>query len=90
LKRTINSLYKGIKGKGDFFINKENNSSLIFRKSIFSIKDIKKGDKISKSNIDTFRANIGLKANNYFKVLGKKANKNIKKYSPIFKSDILF
>jgi len=88
LKKTINSLHEGIRGNGDFFVNKENNFLLIFRKSIFSIKNIKKGEKISKSNIDTFRASIGLKANNYFKIVGKKANKNIRKYSPIFKSDI--
>ena len=90
LKQTINSLYKGINGKGNFFVNKNNNFSLMFRKSIFSITDIKKGEKISKKNIDTFRANIGLKANNYFKIIGKKINKNIKKYSPIHKGDIFF
>ncbi len=89
LKRNINSLHKGLKGKGDFFINKENNYSFIFRKSIFSVKNIKKGDKFSKRNIDTFRANVGIKANNYFRMIGKKAKKNIKKNTPIFENDII-
>ena len=89
LKKNINSLSKGLKGSGDFFVNKENHSSLIFRKSIFSIKNINKGDKFSKINIDTFRASVGLKANNYFKIIGKKANKNIKKNAPIYIGDII-
>ena len=57
---------------------------MIFRKSIFSTKDIKKGEKFSKENIDTFRGLHGLKANNYFKILGKKSKKNIKKNTPIY------
>ena len=42
----------------------------MFRKSIFSVKNIKKGDKFSKRNIDTFRANVGI-TNNYFRMIGK-------------------
>ena len=61
----------------------------MFRKSIFSVKNIKKGDKFSKRNIDTFRANVGIKAINYFRMIGKKAKKNIKKNTPIFENDII-
>ncbi len=84
LRKTTDSLFKGINSKGNFKINKENKSSLIFRKSIFSIKDIKKGEIINNKNIDTFRSKVGLSADNYFKILGRKSKKNIKKFSPIY------
>ena len=84
LSQLMKSLYKGISSKGNFKYSKTNRSSLIFRKSIFSTKDIKKGEKFSRENIDTFRGLYGLKANNYFKILGKKSKKNIKKNTPIY------
>ena len=48
------------------------------RRSIFAIKDIKKGERFNQLNIDTLRPNIGLPASKYFFVIGKKAKKNIK------------
>jgi sialic acid synthase SpsE len=84
LSKIMKSLYMGISSKGDFKYSKSNRSSLIFRKSIFSTKNIKKGEKFSKENIDTFRGLYGLKANNYFKILGKKSKTNIKKNTPIY------
>ncbi len=51
----------------------------IFRRSIYVVKNIKKGEKFTSSNIKCFRPCIGLGAEQYFKVLGKKAKSNIKK-----------
>ena len=50
----------------------------IFRRSIYAIKDIKKGEKFSDKNISTFRPNIGLSASYYPKIIGKKSPKSIK------------
>ena len=61
----------------------------IFRRSIFASQNIKKGEKFSKQNIETFRPKIGLSANQYFNIIGKKSKKNIKKFDPIFKSTIV-
>ncbi len=73
-------------GDGKFKVQKSEKNSIKFRRSIYSIKDIKKGDKLSKNNISTFRPTVGISASNYFKVLGKKVRKNIKAKSPIFKT----
>ena len=59
-------------------------NSIKLRRSIFAIKNIKKGEKFSNKNIGSFRPKIGLGAENYFRILGKKSNKNILKGSPIF------
>ena len=63
-------------------------NSLIFRRSIFAIKEIKKGEKLKTDNIKTFRPKIGIGSEHYLNIIGKKAKINIKKFSPIFKSNI--
>ncbi len=62
--------------------------NLFLRRSIFSKKNIKRNEKISINNIDTFRPSIGICASKFFKILNKKATRNIKKNEPIFYSDI--
>ena len=47
------------------------------RRSIYSIQNIKRGEKFTKENIDTLRPNTGMTADKYFKVLGKKSKRNI-------------
>ncbi len=54
------------------------------RRSIYAITNIYKNEKISKNNIDTLRPKIGICASKYFKVINKKAKKNIKAGQPIF------
>ena len=75
-----------------FSKSKKNNilqrKNFFLRRSIFSIKDIKKNDRISEANIDTFRPKIGICASDFFKILNKKATRAIKKNEPIFYSDI--
>ena len=71
-------------GDGKFKIQKNEIKSIKFRRSIYAIKDIKKGEILSKNNISTYRPVMGIKAENYFKILGRKAKKNIKIHSPIY------
>ena len=56
------------------------------RRSIFAIKDIKKGEKFTYNNIDSLRPHIGLSASEFFNVLGKRSKKNIKNGSPLRKN----
>ena len=58
------------------------------KRSIFAQKDIKKNEKINEKNVISLRPKIGIGAENYFKILGKKAKKNIKKDDPIYFTDI--
>ena len=81
LKNNLDDIYFSLKK------NKKRIKTMIYmRRSIFSKKNIKKGEKITVNNIETFRPKIGISAADFFKILGKKSKKNIKAFSPIFKS----
>jgi pseudaminic acid synthase len=77
-----------ILGDKNFKIKDSELSSLFFRRSIFATKDIDKNQKITKNNIGCFRPNIGIGAENYFKVIGKKVKKKIKRNNPIKNLDL--
>jgi pseudaminic acid synthase len=69
-------------------IQKSEKQNLIFRRSIYAIKNIKKNDKFSKKNIRCYRPAIGLPSNLYLNILNKKSKSNIKKFSPILKKHL--
>ena len=58
------------------------------KRSIFAQKDIEKNDKINEKNIISLRPKIGIGAQNYFKIIGKRAKRNIRKDDPIFFKDL--
>jgi len=53
------------------------------RRSIYCIKDIKKGEKFSIKNIKRIRPGYGLEPKYFMSLIGKKATKDIKKGHPI-------
>ena len=73
-------------GKEKKFLKKSEKDSLIFRRSIFTKKEINVGDKFTSNNIQTLRPKVGICASNYFKIIGKRSKKKIKANEPIFKS----
>ena len=75
-------------GKNSFFRNKSENQSKVFRRSIFTTKNIKKGEKFSKDNIKIIRPGHGLEPKYYNKIINKKSPINILKDEPL-KSNIL-
>ena len=80
LKKYTLSIHKSILKK-----NKSKDvSNKILRRSIFSTVDINKNEKLTKKNIDTFRPRVGIPAEYYFDVLGKKTKSKIEKFQPIF------
>ena len=83
LSKLSKIVYSSI-GNGNFKIQKNEKKSLKFRRSIFSIKKIKKGEKFSYKNISTFRPEVGVSAKFFFNVLEKKAKKDIPLNSPIY------
>ncbi|MFT5519450.1 MAG: pseudaminic acid synthase [Enterobacterales bacterium] len=54
-------------------------SNLKFRRSLYVVKDLKKGDKFSKENVKSIRPGFGMSPKYYFKVLEKKAARELKK-----------
>jgi len=60
-------------GKNFFFRNKSENLSLQFRRSIYVVSDIKKGEKFSRKNIRVIRPGFGIHPIYYEKLLNKKS-----------------
>jgi sialic acid synthase SpsE len=75
-------------GKKYFFRNKSENHSLQFRRSIYAIFDIKKGDKFTKKNIRVIRPGFGVQPFYFEKLLNKKSPFNITAERPINKKVI--
>ena len=71
---------------GKFYIDEE----VLAEEGITDLEkySVKKGEKLSKKNIRSFRPLIGINSNKYFKILGRKAKKDIIKYKPIFENEI--
>ncbi len=67
----------------DNFNARKDKLSRNFRRSIYVVKDIKKNELIDKYNIKKIRPSNGLHPKNYFKILGKKVNKNILAGTPM-------
>ena len=65
-------------GKKYFFRNSTEVKSLQFRRSIYSIKDIKKGEKFSSENIRIVRPGYGLQPTYYEKLINRTCYKNLK------------
>ena len=74
----VNSVWKGL-GSGKFDRTSEEKKNIIFRRSLYFIKDLKEGHKISKDDINCIRPGYGL-APKYFKeVLSKKTKVRVRK-----------
>ena len=80
VKSYVKKIYKISKiiSRDYFFRSKNEMKNQIFRRSIYAIQDIKKGEKFTDKNISTFRPNLGLSASYYPNIIGKKSPKSIK------------
>ena len=78
----INVAFK-LLGKKFFFRSKNENKSKIFRRSIFTTKNIKKGEKFSKNNIRVIRPGYGLAPKYFNKILNKRSPIDILKHEPL-------
>ncbi len=90
LKETIKLIREtekimGNKKKEVLNCEKENRRKL--RKSIVTIKNIKKNEKFSLSNLSVKRPGFGISPTEFYKVIGRKAKKNIKKHKILNKKD---
>lgn len=76
-------------GSNKFLRKKNEIKNLIYRRSIYAIKNINKGEKFTKENLKTLRPSLGLDAKFFIKVLGKTSSKKIKYGTPIKKSHLI-
>ncbi len=58
-------------------------SSRVFRRSLYIVKDIKKGEKFTPSNVRAIRPGLGLMPKYYDKVIGKTAKQNLTCGTPL-------
>lgn len=67
----------------DYTINKAVQKNRHFMRSLYVIKDVKKGEKFTSENIGSFRPNLGISPKYYNEILGRKAGKDIKANTPL-------
>ena len=79
---TIRESSKLLKKKSSY-LNSSDKKMKLFRRSIFAIKDIKKGDLFSDKNIKRIRPGNGIPPTYYNLIIGKKSPKNINYGEPI-------
>ena len=80
--RDIRQAEKAI-GKVKYGPSKQEENNVLFRKSVFCIKDIKKGELLTEDNIRVIRPGQGEAPKNYHRLLGQKATVDVKKGTPI-------
>lgn len=64
-------------------VTKQEESNIVFRRSIFCAQDIKKGEKLTEENIRVIRPGYGLAPKYYQQVLGQRALQDIERGTPL-------
>ena len=72
-------------GKKYFFRNKSENQSLQFRRSIYVVSNIKKGEKFTKKNIRVIRPGFGIQPIYFEKLINKRSPFDINRETPLKK-----
>ena len=72
-------------GKIDYKISLAGQKNRHFMRSLYVIKDMKKGEKFTSENIGSYRPNLGISPKYYYEILGRKAVKDIKANTPLKK-----
>ena len=70
-------------GEPVYGISKSEEPSMVFRRSIFAVKDIAQGEAITEENTRIIRPGYGLKPKYYRDILGMKAGVNLERGIPI-------
>ncbi len=70
-------------GQVSYGVTESEQSSLKFRRSIYVVKDIKPGERLTEENIRTIRPGYGMSPKHYDSVLGKVTNKELRRGTPL-------
>lgn len=80
--KSIRDAEKAI-GQPNYILDPEDLNNKKFARSLFVVKDIRKGELFTTENIKSIRPGIGLHPKYYFEILGKKAKIDLKKGTPL-------
>ncbi|MDR2558116.1 MAG: pseudaminic acid synthase [Oscillospiraceae bacterium] len=78
-----------VKGKVNYSLTEREQNSIVFRRSVFAVKDIKAGEKFTEENIRIIRPGYGMKPKHYNALIGKTAKKTYQYGEPV-NEDIIF
>ncbi len=84
----IDSL-KGEAEKQPLKIELDNEHEISFRRAVYPIKDLKKGTVITEDDVTTLRPLKGIDAREYYSVLGKTLNRDVKQHEKLEWEDFL-
>ena len=70
-------------GRVCYEVSEHEKASRVFRESLFVVKDVKKGEVFTKENVRSIRPGYGLAPKYISKILGKKAQQDIHKGTPM-------
>lgn len=70
-------------GQGEWKLPESENESRRLRRSLYIVKDVKKGELVSNKNIRAIRPGYGMNASKYQDLLGKTFNQDLKMGTPI-------
>ena len=85
MKQLVNETKRAWQSLGNisYGSTKAEENSLIFRRSLYISRDIKKGDILTEDNLRIIRPALGLEPKYFDIVLGRKVKSNIKKGTPL-------
>lgn len=82
LVRNVRTLEKAL-GKVDYELTERESESLVFRRSLFVVADIKKGEQFTSANVRSIRPGIALPPKYIDDILGRKATQDISRGTPL-------
>lgn len=77
-------------GKVFYGLRPEEKKNRIFRRSLFAVRDIRKGESFTEKNIRSIRPGFGLAPKYLGKMIGKKARKDIARGTPLKMGEVSF
>lgn len=70
-------------GRVKYGVAEQEKESIVFRRSVFCVKDIKKGEKLTEENIRVIRPGYGMEPKYYRQALGQQALQDISRGTPL-------
>ncbi len=70
-------------GSVNFDLSDEEKHSLDYKRSIYVVKDIKKGERLNQDNIRIIRPGFGMAPKHFHDIIGKKATRDLKRGDPL-------